>query len=421
MQKRTACAVLFGHEKTGRKRQEMKRKLIALALSAAIVTTMPALDPGSNDIAYAADSDAVPISATAADAAVVTETPSTAENAQDPQPETAPTVITIAGKTSTDSKSGKVTLKAQLKEADLEAALRAAADAAEGQEADALQPLHFYIHASAEAKADKTVITISKTLLKKIRKQTKAPLEIGTYLGSVTLDRKLMNSLISKAKGTTVAVVTEKSELSAEQKRLFGKTAIARKISFRSGGKTILNPNSIGASAVLDLYGVPDALRTGEIGIGRVITGGKVYQNKFSSEKTEKNGSSLLRCKIQGSLQGTFVIGEKAQIETAWIISGVRNTTIQAKVSSTEKAQPGRVSRIRLNWTKSKGFQVDGYEIYHSFDDSYYQKAYTLEGNDCYNRNVTSGTTKYYKIRGYRNVNGQICYTRWSNVISASV
>lgn len=399
----------------------MKRKLIALALSAAVVTAMPALSPRQNDMAYAADHTAVPISAAAAYAAVVTETSSSAENAQDPQQETAPTVIAIAGKTYTNSKNGKVELKARLKEADIEAALRAAADAAASQDEADVQPLRFYISASAEAKADKAVITISKTLLKKIRKQTKAPLEIRTYLGSVTLDRKLMNSLISKAKGTNVDVVTEKSELSAEQKRLFGKTAAARKISFRSGGKTILNPNSSGASVVLDLADLPDALQTGEIGIGRVVTGGKVYQNKFSSEKTEKNGSPLLRCKIQGSLQGTFVIGEKARIENAWIISGVRNTTIQAKVSSTEKAQPGRVSLIRLNWTKSKGFQVDGYEIYHSFDDSYYQKAYTLEGSDCYNRNVMSGITKYYKIRGYRNVNGLICYTRWSNVISGSV
>ena len=399
----------------------MKRKLIALALSAAVVTAMPALSPRQNDMAYAADHTAVPISAAAAYAAVVTETSSSAENAQDPQQETAPTVIAIAGTTYTNSKNGKVELKARLKEADIEAALRADADAAASQDEAAVQPLRFYISASAEAKADKAVITISKTLLKKIRKQTKAPLEISTYPSSVTLDRKLMNSLISKAKGTTVDVVTEKSVLSAEQKRLFGKTAIVRKLSFRSGGKTILNPNSSGASVVLDLADLPDALQTGEIGIGRVVTGGKVYQNKFSSEKTEKNGSPLLRCKIQGSLQGTFVIGEKARIENAWIISGVRNTTIQAKVSSTEKAQPGRVSLIRLNWTKSKGFQVDGYEIYHSFDDSYYQKAYTLEGSDCYNRNVMSGITKYYKIRGYRNVNGLICYTRWSNVISGSV
>lgn len=399
----------------------MKRKLIALALSAAVVTAMPALSPRQNDMAYAADHTAVPISAAAAYAAVVTETSSSAENAQDPQQETAPTVIAIAGKTYTNSKNGKVELKARLKEADIEAALRAAADAAASQDEADVQPLRFYISASAEAKADKAVITISKTLLKKIRKQTKAPLEISTYPSSVTLDRKLMNSLISKAKGTTVDVVTEKSVLSAEQKRLFGKTAIVRKLSFRSDGKTILNPNSSGASVVLDLADLPDALQTGEIGIGRVVTGGKVYQNKFSSEKTEKNGSPLLRCKIQGSLQGTFVIGEKERIENAWIISGVRNTTIQAKVSSTEKAQPGRVSLIRLNWTKSKGFQVDGYEIYHSFDDSYYQKAYTMKGNDCYNRNVMSGTTKYYKIRGYRNVNGLICYTRWSNVISGSV
>ena len=227
----------------------MKRKLIALALSAAVVTAMPALSPRQNDMAYAADHTAVPISAAAAYAAVVTETSSSAENAQDPQQETAPTVIAIAGKTYTNSKNGKVELKARLKEADIEAALRAAADAAASQDEAAVQPLRFYISASAEAKADKAVITISKTLLKKIRKQTKAPLEISTYPSSVTLDRKLMNSLISKAKGTTVDVVTEKSELSAEQKRLFGKTAAARKISFRSGGKTILNPNSSGASS----------------------------------------------------------------------------------------------------------------------------------------------------------------------------
>ena len=266
----------------------MKRKLIALALSAAVVTAMPALSPRQNDMAYAADHTAVPISAAAAYAAVMTETSSSAENAQDLQQETAPTVIAIAGKTYTNSKNGKVELKARLKEADIGAALRAAADAAASQDEADVQPLRFYISASAEAKADKAVITISKTLLKKIRKQTKAPLEISTYPSSVTLDRKLMNSLISKAKGTTVDVVTEKSVLSAEQKRLFGKTAIVRKLSFRSGGKTILNPNSSGASVVLDLADLPDALQTGEIGIGRVVTGGKVYQNKFSSENRKK-------------------------------------------------------------------------------------------------------------------------------------
>ena len=152
----------------------MKKKLIALALSAAVVTAMPVLSPISNGMAYAVDSDAVPISAAAADTAVVTDTASSAESAQDPQPEAAPIVTPVAGKISTNSKSGKVELKAQLKESDLEAALSAAADAAASQDEAAVQPLRFYISTSAEAKADKTVITISKTLLKKIRKQTKA-------------------------------------------------------------------------------------------------------------------------------------------------------------------------------------------------------------------------------------------------------
>lgn len=274
---------------------------------------------------------------------------------------------------------------------------------------------------AAAAKTDKAVVTVSKARLKKFQKGTKKTLKLSTEMGSVTLDRKLAKSLLNKAKGKKIDVIMEKVELSEEQKQLFGAEAAAWKISFRSAGKTILNPNSTGAFAVF----YPDQELSGkgaeEISLCRLITGGKVYRNAFSFTEEQTGDETRLSCRVKGNLQGTFIIGEKTDIETAWLISGVRSTTIKAKVTAAEKAQPDHLSYVSLNWTKSKGFKLDGYEIFHSFNGISYQKAHTLEGTECYNHNVASGTTKYYKIRGFRTIDGRVYYTRWSNVVSGTV
>lgn len=271
------------------------------------------------------------------------------------------------------------------------------------------------------AKANKIQVTVSKTRLKNFQKGTKKSLKLYTDMGSITLDKKLAKSLVNKAKGKKISIIMEQVELTQEQKRIYGDEAAGWKISFRSAGKTILNPDSSGASAVFYMDKNENNVSTDEISLCRMITGGKIYCNTFSLSEEEKASGTKLACKVKGSLQGTFIVGDKAEMETARLISGVQNTRIKAKVTAAEKAQSGRLSYVGLNWTKSKGFKLDGYEIHHSFDGIVYQKAHTLEGNECYNHNVASGTTKYYKIRGYRTIDNHIYYTRWSNVVSGSV
>lgn len=266
---------------------------------------------------------------------------------------------------------------------------------------------------------DKAVVTISKAKLKKFRDGTKKTLKLTTQMGSVTLDKTLAKSLVSKAKGKKIDIVMEKAKLSEEQTKLFGENAMGRKIYFKSAGKTISNPKSSGAKATFLIY-LPDETVKPDA-VCRQITGGKIYRNKFTLTEEENNGAKYLRCDVNGSLQGTFFIGEKEPIDRAYIISGVRNTTIKAKVVKAEKAQSGRLSYVKLDWTKSKGVKLDGYEIFDSYNKISYQKAYTLEGSECYNRNIESDTTKYYKIRGYRIIKGVPYYTRWSNVVSGTV
>lgn len=97
------------------------------------------------------------------------------------------------------------------------------------------------------------------------------------------------------------------------------------------------------------------------------------------------------------------------------IAAGVKNTKIISI-----KATAGK-SGIRISWTKSKGYKVDGYEIYRGkkstqmsrYDKGIKKTSYT---NAKY---LKKGTRYYYKVRGYRTVDGEKVYTAFSKTVSA--
>jgi fibronectin type 3 domain-containing protein len=76
-------------------------------------------------------------------------------------------------------------------------------------------------------------------------------------------------------------------------------------------------------------------------------------------------------------------------------------------------------SGITVKWSRSKGYKVDGYQIYRSTKKSsgYKKIATTTKRKYKDTRSLKSGKKYYYKVRGYRKVNGKTVYTRWSKVI----
>ena len=98
------------------------------------------------------------------------------------------------------------------------------------------------------------------------------------------------------------------------------------------------------------------------------------------------------------------------------IIKGVKNTTITLKSKLTKK------NKILLTWKKAKGYKVDRFEIYRSVkkNSGYGKKAFFATGNGevstyLNTKNLRTGKTYYYKLRGVRIIDGQKYYTRWSN------
>ena len=101
------------------------------------------------------------------------------------------------------------------------------------------------------------------------------------------------------------------------------------------------------------------------------------------------------------------------------IKEGVEATTIKVKSAITSDG------KIKLTWTKSKGYAVDYYEVYRSTSKTkaFNQQYVTSKGTQksYKNTSVKKGTRYYYAVRGVREINGQKYYTQWSNLANRKV
>lgn len=299
-------------------------------------------------------------------------------------------------------KSGMTALSAEINKKDVQQMLK------KGQ-GDEYGALKFYLEAEDE-NVGKTTVTIKKELLKTIYKNTDVPLEVESSLGKVSLNRNLLKYLYQKAEGDTVDIIMAKKVLTEKQQESFGSESFAMNVYFTSGGKKIKNLQSNRVEIEFYLYGETELNDVS--GAYRLKNDGKLLKTEYNCEKDE-NGRTI--CKIKEKYLYPFVIGESTKLKTARIIAGVKTTKIEVSVKGIAKGCN------TLQWTKSKGFALDGYLVYDAYGkNENYTKKYDTEENSCINKGIESGKFKYYKVRGYRVIDGKTYYTKWSNIVSAT-
>ncbi len=110
----------------------------------------------------------------------------------------------------------------------------------------------------------------------------------------------------------------------------------------------------------------------------------------------------------------------KEEVATQDQIIAVRTATVKA---ATTVLKSGSKRKIKITWTNSK--KIDGmkYQIYKSTSKyTGYSKIYTASGLKLTNTSsIKKGKTYYYKVRGYKYIDGKYYYTDWSNVTYKTV
>lgn len=113
---------------------------------------------------------------------------------------------------------------------------------------------------------------------------------------------------------------------------------------------------------------------------------------------------------------GETVYTQESNVATAKTKVGAvtKDTEITAKAKAYDNA-------IKVSWTKENtGFKVDGYKVYRSTTnkEGSFKAVKTTTSTSWKNTGLKDGKKYYYKVRGYRVVDGKTVYTEWSNVVS---
>ena len=96
-------------------------------------------------------------------------------------------------------------------------------------------------------------------------------------------------------------------------------------------------------------------------------------------------------------------------------ISGVDKQVFKA---SSKKTTLNGKKAIKITWTLPAGISVDGFEVYRSTErySGFGTVPYFTTTKSSYtnNKDLKAGKTYYYKVRGYKMINGEKIYTGWS-------
>ncbi|MBR5229276.1 MAG: Ig-like domain-containing protein [Firmicutes bacterium] len=141
------------------------------------------------------------------------------------------------------------------------------------------------------------------------------------------------------------------------------------------------------------------------------VVGPGIAEITVTAAETDKffAGQKVVTINVSG-----FENEEEREAYKQELIAGIQGTGIKSvKLTALSK-------KVRIDWKKqSSGFAVDYYQVYRSTKKSSgYKRIYTTPDAktlSCINtKNVTQGTTYWYKIRGVREIDGEKVYTEFT-------
>ena len=299
--------------------------------------------------------------------------------------------------------------------------------------------------------ADKIVVKIPKDALGDVAYATTKGLSVETTSGKITLDTKALNKLMEAAgDAKEISFVFEKKEISETQKKLLGEDITVTDVAVMAGEKRITD---FGDGDVRIAIALAGDIGSDNAGLAYIDDKGKVVS--LEGETVTINGKQYYVVNSYGS---DFILAKDTVIAAAIKKQKDDNTNpptpnpnpgtsskdntkpskpkpatntnekkiallkkkIRATVIKGKAKGKKRYIRIKL---KKKGAKVTKYQIFRATKKKGRYKKIAETKKLVYKdrKKVRKGKRYYYKVRGYRVVNGKKVYTKWSKVFRGKI
>ncbi|MEG1469617.1 MAG: hypothetical protein RSC31_03145 [Anaerovoracaceae bacterium] len=260
----------------------------------------------------------------------------------------------------------------------------------------------------------KAEVSLPADTLGKIANETSASVKVETSVGAIEFDQKALQEI---TKGQTtgnvklVAEIINTDTMPQEVQDQLGENAMVVDLSVQTDAGKITDFN--GGSATVSIA-IPAGIDPTKLGAVYIRTDGKL--ERVEGKVVMVNGKPVFQFLTghfsQYAILDQATIDKTIAAQNAKLVKGVKATKILAAKAVAKKGN------ATVTWKKSPGYKVDGYQIWKSSKKTTGYKMMAKRTGQKYKNTygLKAGKTYYYKVRGFRAIDGQTVYTKWAKV-----
>ena len=266
-------------------------------------------------------------------------------------------------------------------------------------------------------------VKMDADLVNEIVNKTKAEISVETPVGNLKFNGKALEEIRRQLGDAKQLDIKMNVEEISDYSKIIGENGYVISLEILAGKNKIKDFGSGKTEIKLEIN---NQLLDRELTALYIGDKGQIesFDGKAVTEKViDENGkeSEIMYYSFETGHFSVYALAEKAKVAAYAKAQKIKKTIAGVKKTSVKLTTKSLKNKIKVSWSKSKGYKVDAYEVYRAASkNGKYSKLYTTKKSNAKgytnSKKLENGKTYFYKVRGVRTIEGKTYYTKWSNV-----